>query len=122
MGTYIIIAILAVIVLFSLRGSLKHFKGQGGCCGGGADVKPEKKKLQGQVVANKIITIEGMHCSNCKNSVERQINKIDGAAAKVHLKKNIAIVSMDRIIPDEELIRAVESVDFKVTKIELKEA
>ena len=47
MGNIIIIAGLIVIVAFSLRGSLKHFKGEGGCCGGGDAIKPKRKKLNG---------------------------------------------------------------------------
>ena len=35
MGTIIIIAVLVVLVLFAFRGSFAHFKGEGGCCGGG---------------------------------------------------------------------------------------
>lgn len=120
MGTIIIILILAVVVIFALKDSVKHFKGQGGCCGGGEDIKSEKKKLSGAKVAEKIIHIEGMHCENCKNSVERHINQIDGAVAKVNLHKKIAVVSMDRDVTDEELTKAVERADFTVTGIETK--
>lgn len=120
MGTYIVIAGLVVIVGLALTNSVKHFKGEGGCCGGGGEIK-ENKKLKGKITAQKIISIEGMHCDHCKNAVERQINKIDGAAARVSLKKKIAVVSLEKYIPDEELIQAVERADFKVTGIELKE-
>ncbi|SHK04983.1 heavy-metal-associated domain-containing protein [Hespellia stercorisuis] len=121
MGNVIIIIILAVVVFLAVRGSVRHFKGEGGCCGGCAESRPEKKELAGEKTVEKIIHIEGMHCENCRNSVERQINRIEGAAARVDLKKNIAIVSMDREISDEELKRAVESIDFKVTGIAKKE-
>lgn len=117
MGTYIIIAVLAVVVIFALRGSLKHLKGEGGCCGGSSDAAPEKKTLEGKKIAEKIIHIEGMHCDNCKNSVERQINKIEGAVCKVNLRRKIATVEMDRMIDDEDLRIAVERLDFKVTGI-----
>lgn len=121
MGTYLIIAILAVIVLFSIKSSAKHFNGEGGCCGGGSEPKPKKKSLRGPKVAEKIIYIEGMHCENCKNSVEKYINQIDGAVAKVNLHKKIAVVTMDRMISDGELLQAVKQADYVVTKIELQE-
>ena len=71
MGTIIIIAVLVVLVLFAFRGSFAHFKGEGGCCGGGgSEPKQKKKKPAGEVIATKIISIEGMHCENCKNTVE----------------------------------------------------
>lgn len=121
MGNIITIGIIAVIVIAAILSGFKHFKGEGGCCGGGGSLKPIKKKLEGRVIAKKIIKIEGMHCENCKNSVERSINRIEGAAAQVSLKRNEAVVSMDRDVPDEELRAAVERVDFKVKAIELKE-
>ena len=37
MGTAIIIGILAVIVVIAGISSVKHMKGEGGCCGGGGD-------------------------------------------------------------------------------------
>lgn len=119
MGNIVIILVLLVIIVLAVRSSMSHMKGEGGCCGGSSD-KPEKKKLKGTKIAEKIIYIDGMHCQNCKNSVEKQINQIDGAVARVNLRKNIAVVSMDRIINDEDLRQAVERVDFKVTKIESK--
>ena len=115
MGDIIIILVVAVGLVFGVRGLVKRSKH--GCCGGSVPKAP-KKELEGAVVGEKIVTIEGMHCENCKNSVERQIDRIDGAAAKVDLKQNIARVSMSRVVEDEELIRAVERADFKVVKIE----
>jgi copper chaperone CopZ len=59
-----------------------------------------------------------MHCENCKNRVERAINRIDGAVAKVDLKKKIAVVSYDREIAEEDIRKAVEEQDYKVTSIQ----
>ena len=112
-GTIGVVVVLLAIIAFACKDSLKHFKGEGGCCGGSSE-KPEKKKLSGE----KIIHIEGMHCKNCKNSVEKHINEIDGAVAKVNLKKKIAIVSLDREVSEEQLREAVENADFTVTGIE----
>lgn len=118
MGDIIIILILAGLIFFAARGSLKHFKGEGGCCGGGSIPEPKKKKLQGKKIAEKVIYIEGMHCENCKNSIEKHLNELGGVAAKVNLRKKAAVVSMDCMITDEELKKGVESAGFKVTKIE----
>ena len=121
MGDVIIIIILCIAVFFAIRSSLKHFKGEGGCCGGGADIKPKKKKLDNDKIAEKVIRIEGMHCDHCKNTVERYVNDIDGAVAKVNLRKNIAVVSLDRMVSDEELKLVVEKAGFTVINIENKE-
>ena len=120
MGTYIVIAILVVIVFFSIKSSKQHFEGEGSCCGGGGgdSIKVKKKKLNGDVVAKKIMHIEGMHCEKCKNRVENAINRIDGAVAKVNLKKNIAEINMTKEIADDILSSAVEYEDYKVIEIE----
>lgn len=123
MGTIIIIAVLVVLVLFAFRGSFAHFKGEGGCCGGGgSEPKQKKKKLAGEVIATKIISIEGMYCENCKNTVEKYINQIDGASAQVNLKKNIAVVQLDRPVEDTDLRTAVARAGFTVAGIEQMEA
>ncbi len=115
MGDFIIILVVAAALFFAVRGMIR--RGKNGCCGGSVPKTPPKK-LEGEKIGEKIVIIEGMHCENCKNSVERQINRIDGASAKVDLKKNRAVVSMSRMIGDDELIRAVERADFKVVEIQ----
>ena len=112
MGDFMIVAVVAVALVFAVRGMVK--RGKNGCCGGGGSVAV-KKTLEGEMIAQKVLTIEGMHCENCKNRVERQINKIAGAVAKVD---SLIRLSMSRMVEDEELREAVERLDFKVLKIE----
>ena len=116
-GTMIIIAVVIGIVVLGIISSRKHFGGEGGCCGGGGDVKEPEKKLDGKVIEKKIVEIEGMHCEHCRNSVERFINKLDGASAKANYKKGMAYVSCDRTIKDEDIVRAVETAGFNVKGI-----
>ncbi len=119
----IIVVIVVAIVLLGVRAQIKHMKGEGSCCGGGGGtIAEEPKELDGPLVGKKIVHIEGMHCENCKNSVERQINHLDGAAATVNLAKNEAIVSMTRMVSDEELRQAVAMADFQVRDITFQEA
>lgn len=118
MGDLVIILIVSVGLFFGVRATIKHMKGQGGCCGGGKVPKAARKTLKGKNIGKKVISIEGMHCQSCKNSVERQLNRIDGAAAEVNLKKRTATVSMERMVSDEELKAAVEKAGFAVTGIQ----
>ena len=117
----IIILILVVLLCFGIKSSIKHFKGEGACCGGGSGSvksrKPKKKKLDGPVTGHYTLRIPGMHCQNGVNSVTRGINSIDGASAKVSLRKKSAEVSCDRDIDKADLIRAVESAGFEVESI-----
>ena len=104
-STLIVLLIVIVIAAFAIKNSIGHFKGEGGCCGGGETILPDEKQLTGQKIG-------------CKNRVERAINRIDGAVGKVNLKKNIAVVSFEREISDEEIRKAVEEQDYKVLSIE----
>lgn len=117
-STIIILVIVIAIAALALKGSIGHFKGDGGCCDTGGGTLPDNKELQGAKIGEKTVHIEGMHCENCKNRVERAINRIDGAVAKVDLKKKIAVVSYDREIAEEDIRRAVEEQDYKVTSIQ----
>lgn len=115
MSNYIIIVILAVILFFALRSSIKHFRGEGGCCGG-STYKAHPKKLN-TVVGKKTVSIEGMSCQHCVNRVMEAVNSIDGASAVVKLKKGEAIVSMEHPISNDIIKDAIEKAGYKVTEI-----
>ncbi len=118
----IVIALLVIVVLlFALRGTIKHFKGEGGCCGGGGGStakKAAKKKLAGPVIDRKIVHISGMHCEHCAVRVTRAINEIEGASAKVSLKRGEAVVSCDRNVEAKLVCQAIEQAGYRVVSIE----
>lgn len=118
---YILPAILAVVLVVAVYFSIKHFKGNGGCCGGGGEIREKPNKLTAPKVCEKIVYINGMHCENCSNRVQRKLNSIDGASAKVNLKKKIAVVAMSREISDDELVSAVKDAGYEVEKTERKD-
>ena len=115
MENIVIIAIIAVLFLLGINSSIKHFKGQGGCCGGGSTYV-SKKKLK-NIIAKKTFIVEGMTCENCKARVERVINDMDGLVAKVNLKKKEVLVSMEREVSDEEIKAAIEKAGYEVIEI-----
>lgn len=121
MENVIIILILVVLLSFAVKNSIKHFKGEGACCGGGSGSvrtkKSKKKKLDGPVIGKRTIEISGMHCRNCVNSVTRALNSIDGVAAKVSLRDSRADVLLDRMVDENDLRHAVEGAGFKVISI-----
>ena len=123
MATYILGALLLAGLFFAVRGMVRPFGGGGACCGGGGDIEGgPKKKLYHDVIGEKVLHIEGMHCDNCKHAVERILNGIDGGAAEVNLSKNIAVLKMERMIPDEELHAALDKTEYKLGQVELREA
>lgn len=115
MSNYIIVAILAVALFFGIRSSMKHFRGEGGCCGGGT-YKARRKKLD-TVIGQKTASVEGMSCQHCVNRVMEAVNSIDGASALVKLKKGVVIVSTEHPISNETIKNVIEKAGYKVTNI-----
>lgn len=115
MTDIIVIAILAAAVILALRSTVKHFRGEGGCCGGGT-YKARKKKLSA-VNGKKTALVEGMSCQHCVNRVMEAVNAIEGASAVVHLKKGKVVISMNRSIEDAVIISAIENAGYVVKSI-----
>lgn len=117
-----IIIILIVIVLMVLAGksAIKHFKGEGACCGGGSGSTPKKAKakfLDGPVIGRKTIKISGMTCEHCAAKVTEALNSLDGVVATVNLKEKCAEVSYDRQINTSDLKQAVKNAGYEVLGI-----
>lgn len=112
MQDYIIIAIIAVIAAIGLRSAIRHFKGQGGCCGG-SDYKPRRKKLD-HVKYQKTFRVEGMHCEHCKNRVEESVGDIKGVAGKVNLKQGLLTVSYAEDVADDVIKARIERAGYHV--------
>ena len=113
----IIIAVVAVLLAFAAKGSMRHFRGEGGCCGGGKPVRTASRKLDGPVMARRDIRIEGMHCANCGIRVKNVLEAMDGVSAEVDFKSGIAHVALVRSVEDYELRNAVEKAGYKVKEI-----
>ena len=105
-----------ILVLAGIYSSVKHFKGESGCCGGGSSVKIKRKKLK-KVVKQRTIVIEGMTCKHCKNRVESDLNVLDGVVAKVSLRKRTAVVSMEKEINDAQMKKIIENAGYEVVEI-----
>lgn len=118
MADILVLLIVLVIMVFAARGAVKHLKGEGPCCGGGGGTAgTEEKVLDKPKLGEKIVKISGMHCEHCVANVTSAINKIDGATAKVNLKKGQAIVSYDRDISTSEIEDAVKKAGYEVVAI-----
>lgn len=116
MENAIIIGILLVVIVVAILRTKKHFKG-GGCCGSGSTTIRDKKALTDPKLGEKVLTVEGMHCENCEIRVQNALNRLDGVACKVNLKKKTATVSYSREVSDTELKAVVEKLGYQVTEI-----
>ena len=111
--------VIAILLVIAGKHVYHLFHGEPVCCKETAPTVPEKK-LEGDIVATKILHIDCMTCGNCKNRVELLLDDIDGAAAKVNLHYNTAAVRMTRDVSDEELRNALDGSGYTVTSIEKK--
>ncbi len=117
LNVIIILLILAAIV-FAVRSSILHFKGQGSCCGGGGgESNATEKTLEGNVVCEKTIAVEGMVCKNCAAHVQNALNSLEGVSAKVNLKKAEARICAVRNVSDEEIRKTLSDEGYGVGKI-----
>ena len=113
----VIILLLAVILFFSVKSTIAHFKGKGSCCGGGgSDVKTKPKKLK-NIIATRVVRIEGMHCEHCYTRVSNLLNSMEGVSAVVRGRKGIAIVRMEKLHSDEEIEQAITDMGYSVLSI-----
>lgn len=115
MENVIIICIIIIVIAVGIYSTVKHFKGESGCCGGGG-YKPKRKKLS-VVLYTKTFRIAGMHCERCKNRVEEIVNDIQGTSGRVNLKKGELKVSYAQDVDDETIRSRIERVDYAVTEI-----
>ncbi len=115
MENFVIIGVIAVVMVIALLASIKHFKGEGGCCGGGS-YRPKKKKLKG-VRFQKRFRIGGMHCAHCKRRVEETVNDVKGVAGKVDLKKGVLTVSYAEDVADERIREKIEKAGYTFERL-----
>ncbi len=117
---YSIFAILCLILVFSVKGSISHFKGEGSCCGGGSkDIKAKRQKLK-CIKSTKVVKIDGMHCEHCYTRVHNVLNSIDGINATVYGKKGKAVIKSDHDIEDAFIVGTIEKLGYTVVSVEEK--
>ena len=100
-GTIIAIIISAAVFAACVFSFARRFSGKKSCCG--TSLPKLKNKKLNKPIGKLTVKIDGMRCESCRRRVTAAINSIDGAAAKVSLEKNEAVVSFERQLTDEEL-------------------
>ena len=115
----VILLLVLIVMIFAVKGSIRHFRGEGPCCGGGSTPVAEvNKKLDRPVIGETVIRIGGMHCEHCRQNVAGALNRIDGVSAKVDIKKGQAVVAYDRAVDAAVLKKAVEDAGYTVVSIQ----
>ncbi len=118
LSNIIILLILVVVIPLAIKKSISHFKGEGGCCGGGSAVNTIKPKKLGVVVAKWVVEIDGMMCENCEKRIQNALNSIDGINAKVQRSRNRAVLKMDRNIEESVVRETISGLGYTVLSID----
>ena len=117
-GVAIVVLVFAIVLALAVRAALRHFKGEGGCCGGGTGAPPPAADKEiGPAVARRELALGGLHCMKCVARVKAALEALPGVAVDVTLDPQRAVVRMDREVPDEALRKAVEGQGFQVLSI-----
>ena len=67
----------------------------------------------------KTLTIEGMMCNHCENTVKKALEALEGVSeAQVSHEAGTAVVTLSAPVADEALKSAVEAKDYQVLKVE----
>ena len=120
MGTIIIVLILLVIILTAIKGTLKRILHGSACCG--ERDAPEKKiqpadKNKSNHPYKYILSIDGMHCSNCTRHVENALNSIAGLWATASLEKKSVTVLSKMELDSSDLESEVREAGYTVLAI-----
>lgn len=101
MGTFFVILILLLVAALAVK-SIVHRIRHGSACCGERDAPEKKIKVADKNKENYpytyIMSVDGMHCSNCTRHVENALNKTEGIWATASLeKKNVTIRSKKQL-------------------------
>ena len=122
MGSILIIVILVVIILFAIKSVIHRIRHGSACCG--ERDAPQKKvnvkdKNKSHYPFKYILTVDGMHCSNCTRHVENALNSLEGIWATANLQKKEVVVLSKSIRENSELEKIVAKAGYTVLKISI---
>ena len=122
MGTVIIVLILAVIIAFAVKSVIHRIRHGSSCCGE-RDTPQKKVKVKDKNKSHYpfqyILSVDGMHCSNCTRHVENALNSLEGIWATADLQEKEVIVLSKSIRENSELERIVAQAGYTVLKISI---
>lgn len=114
MGNVVILLVLAVVVVFAVRGTIKKVKYGGGCCGTKEPITKVRVSDKDPSHYNEhySLHIDGMTCQNCQRRVENALNKMEGVWAKVDLAGATADVRSKKAYTEDEFRKTVQDAGY----------
>ena len=117
MGTVIITLILLLIAALAVKSVIHRIRHGSSCCG--ERDAPEKKikvldKDKSNYPYRYVISVDGMHCSNCTRRVENALNSLDGLWAKANLEKKYVSVLSKKEVDEKFLTSQISGAGYTV--------
>ncbi len=117
MGTVIITLILIVIAALAVKSVVHRIRHGSSCCGE-RDAPEKKVKVSDKNKSNYpyryIISVDGMHCSNCTRRVENALNSLDGIWATANLEKKYVSVLSKKEADEKVLTSQISGAGYTV--------
>ena len=120
MGTAIIIFVLIVIILCAILSIRKRIK-YGSACYGTHDAAPKKIRVSDKNKSHYpytyILTVDGMHCSNCATHVENALNSKEGVWATVKFENNTVLVRSKNTLEWDDISPIISHEGYTLIKL-----
>lgn len=112
-STIILLALLALICVFSLLSYRKKLKS--GCCGtSGATVKKTtvSDKDESHYPYTQTLHVEQMHCGNCVKNIENTLNAQSGTWATANLTDHTVLIRAKSPIATQQMVDLLQSAGY----------
>ena len=120
--TIVLLLVILVLFVFALKRAANVFGGKSDCHGGGG---PKAKKVKAVIVEDTDeshypyrleLTIGGMTCDHCSQTVEYAINALSGMWARVDLSSRKAVILGKEPIEQNAVESAIEDAGYYVVR------
>ena len=120
MGTIITLLILLIITLVAVKSTINRILHGSACCGE-RDAPEKKIKVQDKNKSHYpfkyVLSVDGMHCSNCTRHVENALNLIDGVWATASLERKSVTVLSKIKLEAEDLESEIREAGYTVLTV-----
>lgn len=111
----VLIILLLLFLTNGLKHTLLHLHGEGSCCGGSKE-KVKSKRYPGKPIKTLKLSIDGMHCSNCKNRIVASLQKIDGVSCDVNLSKKEVNIKLYHPIDESQIHSTIAKLGYTIVQ------
>ena len=117
--TIIIVICAVALVGFAVFRTIQKIRGKSksSCCGTPEvnTVKKVEDTDRSHYPYHYILSIDGMHCSNCARTVENELNSMEGVWGTVNLGKGEASVLSKKELEGSDFAEVLRSKDYEMT-------